>query len=128
MFLFDLFTYLPFRIAPTTFGSPELVGGDFTSWCANLAASSGVPVGSVWLFWGVCLAGIVYVGQGLTFHLLATILVASGLYRSEEWPDLYDKPFTSTSLRELWSVRYSQVRHTPFLPARISLTRYSYCV
>jgi hypothetical protein len=104
----DLSTYPAFRLAPNTFGSAFHVGGDFSQWCTDLAASSGIPRPFVWDFWMLILAMNTYQGMACIWHVVALVGVGSGAYLDEEWPKMMDKPWLSTSLNELWGRRYHQ--------------------
>lgn len=107
--MLDLNTYVAYRLAPETFGSPHMVGGDFSAWCGDLARVTGIPKPLVRLFWTLNLAHTNCQGLCCSWHILAVVGVATGVYLDEEWPKIMRKPFLSTSLNELWGTRYHQI-------------------
>eukprot|EP01117_Protostelium_nocturnum_P018027 TRINITY_DN7444_c0_g1_i1.p1 TRINITY_DN7444_c0_g1~~TRINITY_DN7444_c0_g1_i1.p1 ORF type:complete len:387 (-),score=87.07 TRINITY_DN7444_c0_g1_i1:9-1169(-) len=56
-------------------------------------------VGATWVY--------SYINGG--YYLLASIGVSSGLFGPKEFPDLFDHPFASNSLSDLWSRRWHQL-------------------
>ncbi|ORY31802.1 hypothetical protein BCR39DRAFT_525445 [Naematelia encephala] len=109
LLIFELGTYIAFRLAPDTIGSPNLVGGDFAAWCRHLAIGWGVPVWSVWAFWTATLLVLTSSSTPSVYHLLAAVSIALGLYSPEEWPPMIKSPWKSTSINELWGKRHHQL-------------------
>ena len=112
----DISTYPAYRLAPDSFGSPHLVGGDFGRWCTDLASSTGIPRPMIWSLWALNIAMTVYQGMASVSHTTALVAIASGVYLDEEWPKVLRKPWLSTSLNELWSKRYHQTLRVSYPP------------
>jgi hypothetical protein len=107
-FMLDLAGYLPWRLAPDTFGSTDYVGGDFPAWLNELSATHGVPVLVLRVVLSAGLAAEVHFSMTMIYHLLAAVGIASGVFVPEEWPDVFRWPIAATSLSELWGARWHQ--------------------
>lgn len=122
LFFTDLGCYLPWRLAPNTFGSLDYIGGDYHAWVKHLAKESGVPELGVKLVLTIALSFCTHFGMTILFHGLALMGIGLGLHLPEEWPDITDKPILSTSLNDLWGKRWhQQMRVSPsLLPTPVS--------
>lgn len=56
-----------------------------------------------------CYAGTVFSGIQGGWEITKTIEVWSGIWAEEEWVEIMDRPYLSTSMLELWGKRYHQV-------------------
>lgn len=106
--LLDIFTYPAFRSAPTTLGSPFYIGGNFYSWRAALASQWNLPEIVVQAFLAFNVAATTYCGMLMSWHAVAFIFIASGLWVDEECPDIIHKAWLADSVNDLWGKRYHQ--------------------
>ena len=109
--LIDLSSYIPFRLAPDTFGSSEYVGGDYDAWVSELSTMGPfeVPVRVIRAGLAAAYGAQNHFGMTAPHHLLAFLGIVSGVWIPEEWPDLADWPLKATSLNELWGRRWHQL-------------------
>lgn len=115
----DLATYIPYRLAPKTFGSYKALYpsvrpdrsvplGNFSGWCADLGAQWGIPAEAVRVLMTFLAGAAQGLGLCCTWHLCCVLYVGSGLWLEEECPRFWNQPWKSTSLNELWGQRYHQ--------------------
>ena len=50
-----------------------------------------------------------YLGTNSIWHALALLLIGSGLYTDQDFPELFNKPFLATTMTDLWGRRYHQL-------------------
>jgi hypothetical protein len=98
------------KLSPDGFGSPYSVKGDFVAWTKDLGQAYGIPWVVVWLAFAYTymIGGIIASMDG-TYHLLAAITIATGLYVDEEWPEMFGSWWKCSSLNEFWGKEYHQV-------------------
>lgn len=82
---------------------------DFSRFCIILSEKYGIPLLMVRAGWMICYTGTVLCGMQGGWEILRGLGVESGIWIEEEWPDLMDRPYLSTSMIELWGKRYHQV-------------------
>ncbi|KAK4689182.1 hypothetical protein P7C73_g941, partial [Tremellales sp. Uapishka_1] len=124
-FCFDLLTYPIYYFAPSSLGSPDVIGSqvmlnsEYALWCAELAESFGVSVYLVKVVLVIHCALLTYYGMELSWHMLAVVSIGSGIWSGDEWVPWMDRPWSSTSLNDFWARRYHQTLRTFF---RFTLT------
>jgi hypothetical protein len=84
---------------------------DIAKFCEILASRYRLPVLAVRGGWMVCYVGTVFCGIQGGWEVIRGLGIGSGIWIEEEWPELMQRPYLSTSMIELWGRRYHQVRH-----------------
>lgn len=82
---------------------------DFAHFCFILARRYTVPVVAVKALFMACYIGIIFCGIQAGWEVVRGLAIGSGFWIEEEWPEIMDKPYLSTSMIELWGKRYHQV-------------------
>jgi len=105
----DLVTFPLYYLAPDGIGSPTGEGGDLFQFCSDIQAKYGVPAIVARFFFSATLGLGLCTGLEIVHHALALMGIGSGVYISEEWPKILNRPWTASSVSELWGKKYHQV-------------------
>lgn len=82
---------------------------DFGRFCEILRHKYGLPASVFRAMFMICYIGTLFCGMQGGWEEVRGLAVGSGIWLEEEWPDLMNRPYLSTSMIELWGKRYHQV-------------------
>jgi hypothetical protein len=107
--IIDICSYPLYHFDPHNLGNPFATSADWDKGIQTISATSGLPGWIIVPALSVSNAVEVYVGLLLVWRGVAVAALASGLWTPEEWPEIMDRPYVSSSMNEFWGRRYHQV-------------------
>ena len=108
--LIDVSSYPLYHLDPSNLGNPLVAYSDWDLGIQTISQSLGVPRWVTIPAVVMSYATTTYLMMSLSCRLASILGIASGMWSAEEFPEMMDRPWVSSSLNELWGRRYHQVR------------------